>query len=564
MTGEPVRDLGYAAWYDPDAWLVNMRGARLFSVLREEKQRVDIFAKNIETNSVFDYTPSPHYFSGSLKISQVDSMNYCWSWEDGIYYGRDVTSNKKGVWFTHDIGHGKEEYQLDYKPVGEKKSSWTIKSVGPKIAVRDAHCYFLGVENKLWYNELWSCDAETGQNKLLIYKETNPEVIVDIVLGLDKKIYMTLEHSQDLRWYIVEKDKIKEIGEPKKTWADLKIHKDRGSSVLKHGTKKLIEIPSGKITIDQWAIFENRERASILVQRPHKTDTWFTYSKKTEELTVLEKGKKSGLELLEGLAKNTRYVLVLKEGLEKPKNVLITGYGAYGLPTSTQYARIRWNSLLEKDWAIAYTFLPGGGDHTNAYAKEARRDGRTKTIDCFLDCVKDIKKIFNLQAHNLVIYGRSAGGLLIGNSLAKHPDGLFGGIFTEVPYLDELRTTTNTELPLTRLEYKEFGDPAHNLRDFLSIGLMSPAESAVDLKTPNVFVYAKTATNDSQVYTYESVKWIRRLRKASPTGAPKLLKVDFGIGHFTPPNSAAQTHAHDCAILLRLTDQADKKYIAQV
>ena len=562
MTGEPVRDLGYAAWYDPDAWLENMSGPRWFSILREENQRVDRFSKDIEIKTVFNYSPSPNYLSGSLKISHVDSMNYSWSWEGGTYYGRDVISNKKGLWFIHDVGHGKEEYQLDYKPVGEKKSSWTIKPVGPKIAIRETHCYFLGVENKLWYNELWSCEAETGQNRVLIYKEYNPEVIIDIVLGLDKKIYMTLENAQDIRWYIVEENKIKQIGEPKETWANLKINRTHGASVLKDGAKKLIEIPSGKITIDPWAIFENRDEASILVQRPHKTDTWFTYSKKTRSLSILETGKESGLKLLEGLAKNTRYVLVLKEGLERPKNVLITGYGAYGLPTLTQYARIRWNTLLEEDWAIAYTFLPGGGDHTLAYAKQARRDGRTKTVDCFLDCVKDIKQTFNLQAHNLVIYGRSAGGLLVGSSLAKYPDGLFGGIFTEVPYLDELRTTTNIELPLTRLEYKEFGDPAHNLRDLLSVGLLSPADAAVDLKTPNVFVYAKTATNDPQVLTYESVKWIRRLRKASPTGAPKLLKVDFGIGHFTPPNSAAKTLASDCAILLKLTDLAHKKYSA--
>ena len=557
MTGEPVRDLGYAAWYDPDAWLENMSGARWQAVLKEENDRVINFSKNIQIKDVYHYTPSPHFLSGSLKISQIDSMNYRWTWEDGVYDSRDVISNNKGVWFIHDIGHGAEYYQLDYKAHGQKKSSWTIRSVGQKIAVREDRCYYLGAENKLWYNTLWSCDSETGQDKILIYREKDPEVVLDIILGLDKVIYVTLERSQDLTFYKVENNKIKKVTEENEKWANLKIVKNYGASVLKHGTKKLIGIPAGSITIDPWAGFENRENAAILVQQPHKNDQWFMYSKKTNKLTILEKDEKSGLKLIEGTANGTRYVVVLKEDLGMPKNILITGYGAYGLPTMTRYARIHWNTLLEEDWAIAYTFLPGGGDHDDAYAKQARRDGRTKTVDSFLDCVKDIKKNFNLQAQNIVIYGRSAGGLLIGSSLTKYPDGLFGGIFTEVPYLDELRTTTNTELPLTKLEYKEFGDPVHNLSDFLSVGLLSPADAAVDLKTPNIFVYAKTATNDSQVYTYESVKWIRRLRKASPTGQPKLLKVDFGIGHFTPPNMAAKTFSLDCNILLRLTD---KKY----
>ena len=553
-----MRDLGYAAWYDPDAWLETMSGPRWQAVLRDENNRINSFSKNLVIKDEYHHNTSPNFICGPLRIAPAESMNMKWDWFGDIHYSKDVFANKKGVWFIHDVGHGAEVYQIDYKPYGQKKTSWSIKPVGQKVAVKGSRCYYLGVMKKLWYNELWSCDAETGEDKILIYKELNPEIVLDIVMGIDK-IYMTQENSQDLTWWLIEDYKITRASAPEKTWANLKIEYEHGAIILKKGSKKLIEIPAGKILIDPWAVYENRNNANIIIQQPHQENYWLSYSKLTNKLTVLENPSRSDLQFIEGRSSNgTRFIVVMKENLQKPKRLLITGYGAYGLMTATQYARIHWNPLIESEWAIAYTFLPGGGDHDEAYAKQARRDGRIKTIDSFLDCVKTIKSLFHIASENIVIYGRSAGGLLIGGSLTKYPDGsLFGGIFTEVPYLDELRTTTNTSLPLTQLEYKEFGDPAHNLQDFLSVGLLSPADAAVGLKTPNVFVYAKTSTNDSQVYTYEPVKWIRRLRQASPNGLPKLLKVDFDTGHFTSPTRVARTSAIDCAILNTLVD---KKY----
>jgi oligopeptidase B len=176
--------------------------------------------------------------------------------------------------------------------------------------------------------------------------------------------------------------------------------------------------------------------------------------------------------------------------------------------------------------------------------------GRQKTNDAFLKCVRHIKTTYKLKPENIVIYGRSAGGLLVGGSLNEVPDGsLFGGIFTEVAYLDELRTTTNPELPLTQLEYNEFGNPSRSIEEFLSVGLLSPANSAVTLKTPNVFIYAKTATNDTQVYAYESVKWIDALRGKG--GEDKLVAISGDQGHFTRGDELYSQRAADYLLLLK-------------
>jgi protease II len=135
----------------------------------------------------------------------------------------------------------------------------------------------------------------------------------------------------------------------------------------------------------------------------------------------------------------------------------------------------------------------------------------------------------------------------MGGTLTNHPNGsLMSAVYAEVPYVDELRTTTNTSLPLTDLEHNEFGNPAGRLEDFLSVGLLSPADSATVISCPSVFVLTRTAEHDSQVFAYESVKWIRRLRKS---GGTKLCIVESGQGHFTPPDKTIRQWAIDCALL---------------
>ena len=229
----------------------------------------------------------------------------------------------------------------------------------------------------------------------------------------------------------------------------------------------------------------------------------------------------------------------------------MVGYGAYGLETGIPSVMKRWAPLVQNGWAIGYTFLRGGGDHTDAWAKVGRRQGRQKTIEDFEALIRAAQQMLKIPSSRTAIYGRSAGGLLMGATLANSPDGsLMSAVYTEVPYVDVLRTTTNPGLPLTVLEYNEFGNPSERLEDFIGVGLISPADSAATTAAPGVFVLTRTAENDSQVYAYESVKWIRRLR-ANDTreSAPKLCIVERAQGHFTPPEKTSHQWAVDCALL---------------
>jgi len=578
MTAEPVRDIGFARWEDPDAWMESMKGTRWESLIKEENARVDDFVKENNVTSLLkdfekdikkpqDINGIPYAFkSGPIRISMLSPMFMSWKWgKEKATESRDVFADDRGVWHIKEVGQGAEVYELEFID-SNKKSKWSIKPVGPQIAISGNSCFYLGVENRLWFNELWSCDALTGKDKKMLYKELDPRNLLSIERADSKKIYVVRENAQDKIYYRIDPDEsITHIRNPlelssrlentyglQMVWHSkkLSILRQNGKSQLWHDGNKVLEIPAGKITVDSWAVHEDRKSATIMVEQPHIPVTLYEWI--NDKLKKITTDSKPDLQIVHGSVHKAHYDITFKANISSPKHVIVIGYGAYGFPTNAQYVRTRWNPLIESDWGIAYTYLPGGGDHTTAFAKSARVSGRYKTIEAFTSCIKDIKNRYKLSPKDIVIYGRSAGGLLMGGSLGLYPNGdLFGGIFTEVPYVDELRTTTNPELPLTRLEYNEFGNPKRSILDFLSVGLLSPADAAMSLKTPNVFVYAKTAVNDSQVYAYEPMKWIRRLRANAPDST-KLLKIELNFGHFTPPDLTVKNYALDCAVIQTL------------
>ena len=148
-------------------------------------------------------------------------------------------------------------------------------------------------------------------------------------------------------------------------------------------------------------------------------------------------------------------------------------------------------------------------------------------------------------AKKTVVYGRSAGGLWAGGLAALYGKGeLFKGVYMEVPYLDVLRTTTNPELPLTLIETDEFGLPSQRLSDFATMLRWSPMELVSKEGTPGIWQVVRTGLNDSEVFTYESVKWAFR------TGKTTLLAVEENQGHFVSGPVGTYQQAQDLSILL--------------
>ena len=126
----------------------------------------------------------------------------------------------------------------------------------------------------------------------------------------------------------------------------------------------------------------------------------------------------------------------------------------------------------------------------------------------------------------LVAEGGSAGGLLMGAVANLAPE-LFAGILAEVPFVDALTTILDPSLPLTVIEWDEWGNPLENHDVYDYIRSYTPYENVrADVSYPRIL--AETSLNDTRVSYVEPAKWVARLREV---GADALLKCEMVAGH---------------------------------
>jgi hypothetical protein len=133
----------------------------------------------------------------------------------------------------------------------------------------------------------------------------------------------------------------------------------------------------------------------------------------------------------------------------------------------------------------------------------------------------------------------------------RNPDGdLMGTTFTEVPFVDYLRSMTNPELGLTPSGLSEFGDPASDPWVFQKTLQLSPMDSLPVDGAPGVFVLVRTGLKDQQVAPFEPVKWVQKLRGQNPSGAEnKYLFFEPNEVHTYSGEAFVRTRAMDLAIL---------------
>jgi oligopeptidase B len=127
----------------------------------------------------------------------------------------------------------------------------------------------------------------------------------------------------------------------------------------------------------------------------------------------------------------------------------------------------------------------------------------------------------------LVAEGASAGGLLMGAVANLAPDA-FAGIVAGVPFVDNLTTMLDASLPLTVIEYDEWGNPEGDPEAYDYIASYAPYDNVSAQDYPPVL--AEVSLHDTRVLYVEAAKWIARLR-ATATSGEFLLKCEMAAGH---------------------------------
>ena len=543
------------------------------SLTRDAVQSVAPLVKVIE-NEFIDHAKKEknHRFSYyNYQIRAANTLHYEWSYDlsESIHGCADLDATSEGIWYVEDVGEGAEVYKLKHNRKGS--NSWIYDTpVGPFVAVLDDRVYSIESQHDLWYCRLISLDAATGKDRRIIFEMEDPRWNLALIKGQNKCLFMLGNNAGQQRLWCLN-GSFNEIGMDYESFLPVGFHTNKLHFFGRRaGSKKFEAIGSelphpkednspeyysllhkiyvtrsyGKRTIHYK---DGQERIVIGEVKPNLFLDWIG-SSQAKDLEIHESG---GAFHWAKSKDGTRvpYVLIGWNG-KKIHGLLVIGYGAYGLPTKLDIHR--WQPLLRRGFAICFALVRGGGDHDDAWAEAARRDNKVKSVEDFESVIKSASHTTYIPAERVAIYGRSAGGYLVGSTLSRNADGtLFGCLYTEVPYLDVLRTTSNPKLPLTQLEYNEFGDPIHRKKDAAALLRLSPIETIPEGGAPSIFVLCRTGLNDKEVFAYESVKWITKLKEYQGVlGKPKLLAIAEGEGHFVSGRSLIRERAEDLALLI--------------
>ena len=206
---------------------------------------------------------------------------------------------------------------------------------------------------------------------------------------------------------------------------------------------------------------------------------------------------------------------------------LLYGYGSYEVSLDPGFSIPRL-SLLDRGFVFAIAHVRGGGELGRFWYDNGKLLHKKNTFTDFVACARALVTEGWTSADRLVAEGGSAGGLLVGAALNLAPDA-FCGIVADVPFVDPLTSILDPELPLTVIEWDEWGNPLAEASVYEYMKSYSPYENVAPRSYPAVL--AVTSLNDTRVLYVEPAKWIARLREVATDGGPFLLKTEMSAGH---------------------------------
>ncbi|MFX0091484.1 MAG: S9 family peptidase [Candidatus Hodarchaeota archaeon] len=220
--------------------------------------------------------------------------------------------------------------------------------------------------------------------------------------------------------------------------------------------------------------------------------------------------------------------LVYKKGLIKngENPLLLNGYGSYGYSTEPGFISNRF-SLLDRGFVYAIAHIRGGGELGREWYDNGKLLKKKNTFTDFINCAEYlIEQKFTSPKH-LAIIGGSAGGLLIGAVLNMRPE-LFKVAVARVPFVDVINTMLDPSIPLTVIEYDEWGNP--NEKTYFDYMMSYSPYDNVEAKNYSAILIT-AGLNDPRVQYWEPAKWIAKLRSLKTDNNRLLLKMDMSVGH---------------------------------
>jgi prolyl oligopeptidase len=224
----------------------------------------------------------------------------------------------------------------------------------------------------------------------------------------------------------------------------------------------------------------------------------------------------------------TRVPITVMMRKDTPKDgkrpLLAEAYGAYRNAITPNFDARRL-AFLDQGGVHAYAHVRGGGEYGRAWHEAGKRATKANTWRDFIVCCETLIAEGWTSPKQLTIKGTSAGGVAVGRAMTERPD-LFAGAINDVGFVNPLRYVAEQNSDGDTPEFGAVTDEA----GFKGLLAMDAYQSVKDgIKYPALL--GVTGVNDPRLAPFHVAKFDARVRAASTSGNPVLLRVEFDAGH---------------------------------
>ncbi|MEE2567369.1 S9 family peptidase [Hyphobacterium marinum] len=207
--------------------------------------------------------------------------------------------------------------------------------------------------------------------------------------------------------------------------------------------------------------------------------------------------------------------------------LMLYGYGSYGITIPASF-RVTPLSLVDRGMIYAIAHIRGSMARGYGWYLDGKLENKINTFRDFVSAGEALIDQGYTSRGNMVAYGGSAGGLLVGAAINMAPD-LFAGAIGAVPFVDVINTMSDAELPLTPPEWPEWGNPLESATDYDTMMEYSPYDNVTAQDYPHVL--ATAGLTDPRVTYWEPAKWVAVLRHERTDDGLTLMRTNMGAGH---------------------------------
>lgn len=507
---------------------------------RDGTDRCTIHIKNMKTGELLpDRIPNVYLFG---------SMEWSRSGEYIFYTTVDEHQRPYRLW-RHRLGTEVDQDELVYEELDTTFTLFISKSQSQKFVFVHSH--------SKTSNETRMIDTDSPLSPLQLFEARRPGVLYDVEHWGDEFLILTNENALNFKLLRCSLDDLSArttIIEHSEVRYLQAMYPFRDSLLIAGRENGLTQVwmhQNGKLEQIIWdeslytvAVLSNQsyDATEVLIQYESLLTPKTTYGLdlKTGEKKCLQVAPVSGdydrsrfrQEQLWATAddgvKVPMTAVYLEGALDNgPAPLILYGYGSYGSNSDPRFDPYRL-PILERGVVFITAQVRGGSEMGRGWYEDGKMQKKRNTFTDFIAAAKHLIEHNYTSPSKMAARGGSAGGLLVG-AIANMAGELFEVIVPAVPFVDVVTTMLDTTIPLTTLEWDEWGDPRQP-EDYFYMKSYSPYDNVEAKDYPHLYI--TTGINDPRVGYFEPAKWVARLRLLKTDDNVIVMKTNMGAGHF--------------------------------